>query len=463
MVVGNGRAKELLYEDGMKRETETRNKWFQKTIIIIAISLGTIFILSQAKAVEITGILNDGWVIHDNALTGDKLSMLSANNGWMLSYGGKTANIYHWDGISWSNTGILSHTQDIIRGDIQIVSATDGWVVLGGPLGESASSVIYHWNGTAWTQFGIYTDPNETSMSAIDMVSPSEGWIVSAGAFWTNYYRWNGAVWVKATTSPTYTENDIDMVSSTDGWAVGFAGQTVRWNGSAWLEVPNPATSLNGIDMLSATDGWAVGNDGTIFHWNGTSWSQVTSPTTIRLFDVSMVSTADGWATGDNGILLHWDGSTWVQAASPVNSRITAIDMVSATDGWAIGWGGLLHYEPSNPTVMVNHAVGAPGSYFTFTGTDFPANSMAAISVNGLILGNVDTDNNGEFQFLLSTDFAWVGAYFVTASVNPSATTRFDLDINAAVQPQEGSGPTFDVPAGIAYTKFIYLPAILKN
>ncbi len=406
---------------------------------------------------------DSGWTLFNNSITGNKISMVSSGDGWILAYGGQTASLYRWNGVSWSSAGSVTHTQDIIRGDIQMVSANDGWIVLGGPLGESASSVIYRWNGTSWSQFGTYTDPNETSMSAISMVSASDGWIVSAGAFWTNYYHWNGSTWTKTATSSTYTENDIEMVSSTDGWAVGFAGQTVRWNGSAWSTVANPATSLNAIDMLTATDGWAVGNGGTIIHWNGATWSQATSPTTISLFDISMVSATDGWAVGDNGIMLHWDGSSWTKVTGPSSSRINAVNMVSTTDGWAVGWGGILHYDPSFPTLTANYTVGAPGSYFTFTGMDFPADSTATISVNGMILGNVTTDSNGEFQFLLSTDLAWVGAYFVTVSVNPSATIRFDLDVNADVRPQEGSGSTFDVPAGIAFTKFIYLPAILRN
>jgi hypothetical protein len=447
----------------MKRN-ETQGKTFQLALAIIVLAMGLTLILSPINAANTVQLTSDQWIVYDDALVGNKLSALSANSVWMLYFGNNVARVYHWDGTTWSNTGNLSHTQDIIRGDIQMVSETDGWVVLGGPLGESASSVIYRWNGNSWSHFETYTDPNEVSMSAIDMVSANDGWIVATGSFWANYYRWNGTTWTRVATSTGWPDSDIKMVSSTDGWSVGLGGRIDRWNGANWSSVSSPVgASLNGVEMLSATEGWAVGDNGTILYWNGTAWSQVSSPTSTRLFDVSMLSSSHGWAVGDNGVLLRWAGTNWSLVSSPVNNRLTSVQTVSETDGWAVGWGGLLRYSPVFPEMAINYSTGAPGSYFTFTGTDFPVNDTATISVNGVILGSVDTGENGTFQFWLSTDSAASGAYFVTASINPSATVRFDLSPNAPVHSQEGSGPLFDVPVGIAFTELIYLPLILRN
>jgi hypothetical protein len=64
--------------------------------------------------------------------------------------------------------------------------------------------------------------------------------------------------------------------------------------------------------MVSPSDGWAVGYMGATVHWNGTHWSNVTSPTTSDLFSVDMISPSDGWAVGRYGTIIQWTGSEWV-------------------------------------------------------------------------------------------------------------------------------------------------------
>lgn len=115
------------------------------------------------------------------------------------------------------------------------------------------------------------------------------------------------------------------------------------------------------------------------------------------------------------------------------------------------------------PILSVNYTSGSPGSFFTLSGSDFPPNSTVTIVVNGRTLGTLSTDSVGNFVFLLNTDHADEGHYIVTATVNPGASARFVLDSNEPIRPQEGSGTTFDVPSGIAYTHLIYLPLVQKQ
>jgi len=115
-----------------------------------------------------------------------------------------------------------------------------------------------------------------------------------------------------------------------------------------------------------------------------------------------------------------------------------------------------------SPSLETNFVSGAPGSFFTITGTDFPANSTATIAVNAQELGTVTTDSDGNLTFLLSTTNADEGYYFATATVNPSAAIGFRLDSDEPVRPQDGSGLIIDVPAGIAFTEFIYLPIVIR-
>jgi hypothetical protein len=114
------------------------------------------------------------------------------------------------------------------------------------------------------------------------------------------------------------------------------------------------------------------------------------------------------------------------------------------------------------PALAINYSGGAPGSYFTITGSNYPPNSTATITINGNILGTVPTNSSGGFIFLLETSLtAEEGFYSVTVSINPSAMTQFTLDAEDDVRPQEGSGTVFVVPDGIAFHA-VYLPLIVR-
>jgi hypothetical protein len=407
------------------------------------------------------------WTVNAPGVGGDKISMVSANDGWILKLfpGQKTAQLFRWNGTQWSLFTTLTHTQDIVRGDISMSSVNDGWVVLGGWLGGTpAQSVVYRWDGSNWSYFTTITDLNAISLASLETLSANSVWALGGGNFWSTLYRWDGTAWHYAGKTPggVWTDNDLAMISENDGWAVGFSGHIAHWNGTTWSQVTSPVTSsLNAVAMINANDGWAVGDNGIILRWNGVNWSQADSPTSANLSSVAMVSANEGWIIGGN-VLLHWNGQEWSLFTKPVNDWFKDIHMLSADDGWVVGSNNVLHYQVIPPALTINYSSGAPGSYFSVTGQHFPPNETAQITVNGHSLGTVQVDNNGDIFFLITTANADEGAYFVTASVNPSATEQFVLDANEPVRPQAGTGDTFDVPAGIAMTKFVYLPAVSR-
>jgi len=108
----------------------------------------------------------------------------------------------------------------------------------------------------------------------------------------------------------------------------------------SWTKVASN-TYLRSVDMVSATDGWAVGSEGAIIRWDGTSWNNVTSPAMKHLFSVNMVNSTDGWAVGSDGCIIHWDGASWSNATSPTGAWLLDVDMVSSTDGWIVGADGI--------------------------------------------------------------------------------------------------------------------------
>jgi len=112
----------------------------------------------------------------------------------------------------------------------------------------------------------------------------------------------------------------------------------------------------------------------------------------------------------------------------------------------------------------INYETGAPGSYFTLTGLYFPAESVIEISVNGLNLGSVNSDANGDLVFLILTPGADEGGYVVKAQAGMEmATSIFRLDNSQPLRPQEGDGVVFNVPPGISLTRRGLLPTIISD
>ena len=113
------------------------------------------------------------------------------------------------------------------------------------------------------------------------------------------------------------------------------------------------------------------------------------------------------------------------------------------------------------PALNINYDSGSPGSFFTLTGTNYPPNSTAMISINGHVIHTLFTDGSGNIEFVFNTNQADVGYYEVTVSVNPSANTAFELAQNEPQRTKEGTAPEVEVPEDIAITK-VYLPLVMR-
>jgi branched-chain amino acid transport system substrate-binding protein len=123
----------------------------------------------------------------------------------------------------------------------------------------------------------------------------------------------------------------------------------------------------------------------------------------------------------------------------------------------------LLNQDKPGPNLSINYRNGSPDSYFTLTGSYFPPSSQATVSINSFSVdGPIVVNSTGGFVFRLDTTAADEGRYFVTAAVNPSATTSFELGEGAPLRSLEGDGSVITVPAGIAYTQFIQLPIVRR-
>jgi photosystem II stability/assembly factor-like uncharacterized protein len=167
-----------------------------------------------------------------------------------------------------------------------------------------------------------------------------------------------------------------------------------------------------------------------------------------------------------NGVFKSTNGGgNWSSISTGLTTqdvRSLAMDSTRTTLYAGSGGGGVFIWQ-TVPTLTINYTNGSPGSFFTLTGANFPSNSVATVIINGRTLTNtIPVDSLGGLTFQLSTAQADAGRYFVTAAVNPSATTDFTLDTTDPIRPQEGSGPIISVPNGIAFTEFLYLPLIQR-
>jgi photosystem II stability/assembly factor-like uncharacterized protein len=186
----------------------------------------------------------------------------------------------------------------------------------------------------------------------IHMLSPTDGWAVGwLGAI----LHWNGNNWQDFPSPNLYDLSSVQMISSSDGWIVGGGHPnetSLRWNGNSWKTVPCPSEMQGGLSsvcIINPENAWAVGYS-EIIHWNGQSWNQVTQSSSEHngLRSVFMLSSTDGWAVGSEGTILHWNGQTWNKTPAPTNSLLTNVYMLTSDDGWAVG-----AYNPNSKTTTM--------------------------------------------------------------------------------------------------------------
>ena len=304
-----------------------------------AIALAAVLVPTIAAAAGTWNIVSspNGSAATSNAL--QSTAAISSSDIWAAGYYNTgTANqtlTEHYNGASWAavtsaNTGAAQNNQLY---SVAAASTNDVWAVGSYHNGTKDQTLIEHWNGSAWA---VVTSPN-------------------TGAAQDNVLR------------------AVSVVSSSDVWAVGYAGAvhqtlTEHWNGAGWSVVASPSTGgsneLYGVAAASTTDVWAVGNEDSLginltltLHYNGVSWSIVGSAHLSGnyyeyLQSVTAVSSSDVWAVGmavkhNNTIYQtlteHWNGASWTVVGSPVTSAsqsnfLTGVAATSTGNVWAVGY-----------------------------------------------------------------------------------------------------------------------------
>ena len=283
----------------------------------------------------------------------NSVAATSASNAWAMGSAGSSKTlILHWNGTAWKQVPVPNlPSHSVLSAMAAPQRATPG------RLAPSAATktLILHWNGTAWKRVPS-PSPLATYLPACPRPPRATPGRSATPAPAPCVLRWNGKTW-KRVPSPTPgpvsnpvssvggTLIGVAAVSAASAWAVGTTGDcgcgngdslVLRWNGTAWKQVPSPTpgggrkagAALGSVAATSANNAWAVGVSGCgcmpssvwpyILRWNGTAWKQMPSAiqsVNTRLSAVAATSAGNAWAVGTDGtgktLIEHWNGTAW--------------------------------------------------------------------------------------------------------------------------------------------------------
>ncbi len=321
---------------------KANNHVFATVLAVIAIlaALGIVQFAAANSASTVQSAGDSvGWQLELKGVQFNDLEMSSADHGWAVDDEG---SFYQYNSAS----GKWEFKQKIDNAyvyDMAMVSDTEGWAVGSDQSGSQTDGVIWHYDGSKWER--DHNAPATDHLLTIDMASATAGWIVSNH----NILRYDGSVWTRvgANTLTQTTISDIDAVSASEFWAVGYEG-IYRYNYSGtpgWDMASSVVTTTKtvALAMTDANTGWAVGADGTIWRRSGGAWASFASPlVTVDLSDVEMADANNAWAVGwdynssgqAEGKIVKFDGVQWVQIGSAYNAALTEIEVPTTGSGW---------------------------------------------------------------------------------------------------------------------------------
>jgi hypothetical protein len=271
--------------------------------------------------------------------------------GDVATNGHSRSILLHWDGHRWQS----SLAPDAIQNEsvlfgVAAVSSTDVWAV-GRYYDVGAAQtrpLLLHWDGNRWSQgVPVSLPPSYSTLQAVVALAANDVWAVG------------------------WMDTQIQLTTLGHQYPVaGSATYIVHWDGVRWTQVPSPNPGYASNELLSVVAGaggqlWAVGsysNDPSrnqsstlALRWNGTAWDQVPSPdgnpqSLNALYGATVLAANDVWAVGQhrgtNGfgvraLILHWDGSIWSLVPRPEPQSNQSLSGITAIPGQgiaAVGW-----------------------------------------------------------------------------------------------------------------------------
>jgi hypothetical protein len=306
------------------------------------------------------------------------VAALAADDVWAVGHYftgvSYVALVAHWTGSGWELVPPEIDLEDIALKGVAFSSPTDGWAVGSFHVGVNLVTLTLRWDGIAWTQVESPT-LGSAELQDVVVLGSSDAWAVGG---WFDGVRsrtltehWDGAAWtIVPSVDPAEDNNLLGVAgtSSADLWAVGYSGDVGRehpfiehWDGVAWSLAyysPSKHARFSDVDTVSLTDAWAVGwdavrNAGLVMRWDGIRWRAMRSPrpgSGSILQGVDALSPAQAWAVGDfaeagtgsiQPLVERWDGVRWRVAPSAPspndNPQLLGVSASGSRDAWAVG------------------------------------------------------------------------------------------------------------------------------
>ncbi|MCK4295290.1 MAG: fibronectin type III domain-containing protein, partial [Candidatus Marinimicrobia bacterium] len=221
---------------------------------------------------------------------------IDTNNGYAV---GEYGTFLYFNGISWSEFN--SPTSSTI-GSVFPLTNDDIWCY--------ANDDIYQWNGSEWSEYNLAI----STITDIFFIDINNGWVVDRNG---KMFHYNGVGWAfHSDLNDNYIERFF-FLNSSEGWYFYSSYSSTsssnngayHFDGSSWTLYENsdyPIYKVRQLQEISSSNVWAVGYDGVIFNYDGTRWNKVICPVTDDLYGIFMLSGSDGWAVGENGVILRY-------------------------------------------------------------------------------------------------------------------------------------------------------------
>ncbi len=269
---------------------------------------------------------------------------------WGLS----TANYYavgrygtsaHFNGANW---------QALSAGSIQDIQ--DAWITPTEAIAATRDGTILRQNGTSWTEESVGTRYELNGVwqglgtavavgrrGTADGLDWSQAILMNTGGSWVNA----GAIGDAPVLFDVWGSHPNDI------YAVGWAGEMLRYNGSSWsvLDDSNVETAyLRSISGTSPSNIITVGRTNdlhALIRWfDGLAWKQAKLNDVEELYGVWVESDASAFAVGTFGAIRRFDGAIWRKMKSPTRAPLFCVWGTSSTDVYAGGVDGtLVHYD----------------------------------------------------------------------------------------------------------------------
>jgi len=155
-------------------------------------------------------------------------------------------------------------------------------------------------------------------------------------------------------------------------------------------------TSFYSIDMLSSTQSWAVGKNGIILSTNKTGylWEKQESYTITNLNSVKFISATQGCIVGDSGVILTTTngGLTWATQSKIVSSNLTHVYFLNQNTGYCVGASGRILITTNRGLTWATQSSGITNQ---LNNIHFSQNSLygCAVGNSGTILTTIDGTN----------------------------------------------------------------------